>query len=104
MKAKELRFIARYEPSNKVWGWYTDLVDVDGVKRRYAFAFWAVIGKTISIKRHPLWGRSNLRDLEKQKITNKYFEITEAELLERWPSFWDDLEQRLLFVSLSDGW
>lgn len=101
----QLQFISYYQPSDKIWGWFTRESDqpTGQARKQWAYAFWAVVGKTISIKRHRIYGWSQMQALEETKVANKYMKLSEAELLQRWPSFHDDMDQRLLFLSLSSG-
>lgn len=102
----ELRFVARYEPTNKVWGWLT-LPHEQGKRPAHAYAWWAVVGKTISFKRHSIYGsfqrQHAMTMLEDAKLENKYVRITEEELLDMWPDFHDALANRFLFMQLSNG-
>lgn len=100
----ELHFVARYEPTNKVWGWVTFPSD------RYdcAYAFWSVIGKTISFKKHRLYGprgvgSRTMQVLETAKLENKYVKISEEELLELWPDFRESFSNRYTFMQLANG-
>ena len=105
----ELRFVSHYEPSNKIWGWFRSRRAEDGHspylsdRRRpmEVHAFWGVVGKTITIKRHA-W-RSHLDHAKAKKLAGKYVEIDQERLLELWPTFWDDIDQRMLFLMLSGG-
>ena len=106
----EINFVSWYEPSNKVWGWFTTkqaqtlLVNGDTAKRvkrpREVFAFWAVIGKTITIKRHRPW-QNNMDWLKRKKIEGKYVEITPMEFDALWTTFSDDIDQRMMLLRLS---
>ena len=69
---------------------------------RECFCFWAVVGKTINMKKHLLMG-DNMGYLEKKKQANKYQEIDESRLLDMWPSFREDLSNRYIFYMLSDS-
>lgn len=106
----DLAFIAFYEPSGKIWGWFTTkdhrnlLINGDSAKRvrrpRETYAFWAVVGKTITIKKHRPW-QNNLDWLKRKKLDGKYVETTADHLYEIWPGFNDDMDQRLLFLRLT---
>lgn len=100
-----VHFIAHYAPTNKIWGWMTtdDITD-----DRHAYAFWSVVGKTISFKRHPIYhirdfGRGYMRAIEEAKIGNKYVAIDMEELLRMWPDFMESLSYRYTFMQLSNG-
>ena len=93
----ELIFISHYEPSNKIWGWFRSTRKER--KPMDLHAFWAVVGKTITVKRHH-W-RSNMNHVRDKKLAGKYVEISTERLAELWPSFREDLEQQLLFMRLT---
>lgn len=102
----KLVFAAYYEPSNKIWGWFETLSkrerEVPSPPVPYCiYAFWGVVGKTITIKRHS-W-RHRLDHTKSRKLQGKYVEIDQQRLYELWPSFLDDMDQRMLFLSLSDA-
>ena len=100
----KLHFVARYEPTNKVWGWMTISDDIS----HSAYAFWAVIGKTISFKKHRIYGYRGtdyriMNGLEVAKLENKYVKMTEEELLELWPDFKEAMSNRYTFMQLANG-
>lgn len=106
----EIAFLAYYEPSHKIWGWLAPRHRNDRRSNPWLsdtrrpmeiIAFWAVIGRTITVKRH-LW-RSNLNQVKTKKLAGKYVEMSTERLLELWPTFVEDMDQRLLFLRLSDG-
>ena len=68
-----------------------------------AYAFWAVVGKTISIKSHAYYNKGSMHALERRKINNKYVDMPEELILERWPAFVEQLEQALIFHKLREG-
>lgn len=99
-----IHFVAHYGPTNKVWGWLT----TDDTNGKYAYAFWAVVGKTISFKRHQTYGhrdfgRGWMRNLEAIKLANKYEQIGCEQLLSMWPGFMEALAMRYTFMQLSNG-
>jgi hypothetical protein len=109
-----VKFICHYEPMDKVWGWtlppqYDKALPLQSPyssrpqEPHIAYAFWAVVGKTISVKSHRYYNRGSLRGLELRKLANKYVEMPGDALLERWPMFWEQLEQALIFHKLSEG-
>ena len=106
----QLMFASYYEPSHKIWGWFRSKRAEDRRGSPYlsdarrpmeVHAFWGVIGKTITVKRH-VW-RSNMNHVRDKKLAGKYEEISEERLLELWPMFYEDLDQRMLFLTLSGG-
>ena len=104
----QIQWVAHVMPGDKVWGWLLDSESVNQPPphRRYwglrnCYAFWAVTGKSITIKRHVMIG-SVMEDLQKKKIANKYQQITEEGLLQIWPEFYTDLHDRFVFNQLSD--
>jgi hypothetical protein len=44
-----------------------------------------------------------MHGLERRKIGNKYSEMAVDDLLARWPQFWEQLEQAIVFHKLSEG-
>jgi hypothetical protein len=102
-----IRFLAHYEPTNKIWGWMT--VD-GGSDARHAYAFWSVVGKTISFKRHTVhgysirgYGKGWMSSIESAKLENKYVEISLEDLLSMWPDFMESLGYRFTYLQLSNG-
>lgn len=76
----------------------------DERKHKIAFCFWAVCGKTISIKKH-VYRYGEMELLAKKKIGNGYKQITTEELCGMWPGFYDDLHRKVIFETLSfDSW
>lgn len=106
-----IKFLCHYEPMDKVWGWILppqpespkNLYSSDWRGPHVSYAFWAVVGKTITVKTHSYYNKGSMHGLEKRKITNKYVEIPVDEMLQRWPGFWDQLEQAIIFHKLSEG-
>jgi len=103
-----IKWIGYQENQNKVWGWFLDDAVIDERKGfwRYGtcFCFWAVCGKTISIKKR-LYHRSELDRIICKKIDNGYKAINEIDLAGMWPSFRDDLHRKMIFETLSmDSW
>lgn len=104
----DIHRISYYEADNKIWGWFTDRNKSSSSSGRYGwglrecYCFWAVVGKTISINKHPLVPH-NMEVLQKRKLANKYQEITEPELLVLWPTFRQDLSNRYIFATLRDS-
>jgi len=101
----EIKQVMYYEPGNKIWGW---MVPTSGTNvRNYqqvAFAFWAIVGKTISVNKHSSWKPSIQMDvLAKKKAQNQYVEITADQLKSMWPNIDEAIEQKMLFMMLSDG-
>jgi hypothetical protein len=98
----EIKALAWYPKENKIWGWF---LPKDGSKpAKYCYAFWGVIGKTISIKRHNYWNSDRMmREVLRKKLDHKYWKMSQEELLEKWPDFTDCLERTLLFLQLSNG-
>ena len=93
------------EATNKVWGW---MVPAAGNpmqnKQHTAFAFWAVVGKSISVNKHSGWKPSLHMDaIAKKKVQNQYTEIPVGQLETMWPDIHDAIEQKMLFMQLSDG-
>lgn len=106
-----VKFLCYYEPMDKIWGWVLPSRP-EPMKPAYssgwhtpqtAYAFWAVMSKTISVNSHAYWRKGDMRGLEKRKITNKYSELAVEDLLARWPTFGDELEQAIIFRKLSEG-
>ena len=107
-----VKFICHYEPMDKVWGWILPPQYDKPLPNAYssswrephtAYAFWAVVGKTITVKTHHYHNKGSMHGLEKRKIANKYVEMPVDDLLIRWPTFWEQLEQAIIFHKLSEG-
>ena len=107
-----LKFLCHYDAMDKVWGWILPpqydkpLVNPYSSAWREphtAYAFWAVVGKIITVKTHQYYNKGSMHGLEKRKIANKYVEIPVDDLLARWPQFWEQLEQAIIFHKLSEG-
>lgn len=98
-----IHFLAYYEPTNKIWGWMTT---TGTSNTKHAYAFWSVVGKTISFKRHQIYsmyGKGWMKGLETGKLDNKYVEITQEDLLSMWPDFMESLGYRFTYMQLSNG-
>jgi hypothetical protein len=105
MKNYEIKHVSYYEPGNKIWGWMTPTAD-SKIKNyeQVAYAFWAVVGKTVSLNKHTGWKPAiQMTQLEKKKADNKYVQLTEEQITAMWPDLHDAIEQRMLFMTLSDG-
>jgi hypothetical protein len=109
-----VKFICHYEPMDKLWGWIlppqydkalpqTSSYSSTQREPHVAYAFWAVVGKTITVTSHHYYNKGSMHGLEKRKITNKYVEMPVDSVLERWPTFWEQLEQAIIFHKLSEG-
>ena len=107
-----IKFLCHYEPMDKIWGWILPPHTADDPVLSYssswrephtAYAFWAVVGKTITVKTHHYHNKGSMHGLEKRKIANKYVEMPVDDLLTRWPTFWEQLEQAIIFHKLSEG-
>lgn len=93
--------LAVYRPNNKVWGWLIHREPDRG--KVWAYAFWGVVGKTISLNRHHGYHNLLARRLLMKKIKNKYEEIPPAELISMWPDFYEQLEHRFIYYNISNG-
>lgn len=84
------------EHFDKLWGYIT--VDVPGNryhKRRWTW--WATTGKTINLKRV----NHSYYNLESTKAKNGYVDISEQELLAKWPNFKEELDSKVLYDILT---
>lgn len=102
----ELRHISHLEEHGKLWGWLVVRPsDQNWGPRTYykhSFCWWAHVGKTITVRRQ-LYNTGMMGHLERKKAGNGYAQITEGELLELWPDFWERLGDRMIFELLSHG-
>lgn len=100
----DIRWIGHCEPGNKIWGWYFDNAILEARKdiwrSKVCFCFWAVCGKTISIKPHT-YRYHQMDELTKKKVGNGYTEISKDQLLVMWPEFHQDLHRKVIFEMLS---
>lgn len=100
----KLTWIGYCEPTNKIWGSFYDVDDNSMTKfgryygRRYVYVFWAMVGKTISIKRHH--SEYYISSLIDAKLKNKYEIISEEKLLDIWPMVYEEIGSKLLFYKL----
>lgn len=91
---------------NKVWGIILFNMDVDercftAIRYyNYYWTWWAVIGKKISISRHPYNTRVKYL-LEQKKLDYGYNLIEEAQLLEMWPEIKNEIHNKIIFEVLS---
>jgi hypothetical protein len=94
----DIGWIGYCEPTDKVWGWFFDLA-TDG--KPYKYVFFAHIKHTITLKKFPRYS-SELDNIVKKKISNKYGVITFKELVEIWPDFMTELENKFTFDKLAE--
>lgn len=91
----------QFDNSDKIWGWffYNDPTVQQQGTAKTAYAFWSRTGKTPSFKRHAYssWTTSKL---VKEKVDRKYKEINIEKLVEMWPSFYEDIDNRFVFYML----
>lgn len=89
--------------SDKIWGWfYFNGSDTAiKIKPEYCYVFWARTGKTPSFKKHQNSSR-RMRLLEDVKLRGKYKKITEEDLLQLWPNFFEDIDKKFIFHILAD--
>lgn len=100
----DIRWVGHCTPEDKIWGWYIDdsmqvSPSLPG-RTKIFFCFWAVRGKTISIKQHQFY-TFKIDNLVKKKIANRYQGISREDLINMWPSFYEDLHRRVIFETLS---
>jgi len=91
----------QYGTSDKIWGWfyYIDPTSTELVWNSPAYVFWAGRQKPLHFKKHmPLFGA--MEKLTREKKDRKYTEIEVPSLLEIWPSFYQDLDNRFIFYML----
>lgn len=101
-----LKYVAHLPELNKLWGWLV-IEQLDNRSQRWgrfrfhthAYAWWAEVGKTISVNRMP-YNSGYLGHLERKKTQNGYKLLTEENLDEMWPEFREALAQRMLFEVL----
>lgn len=105
-RAYKLRQISYLEANDKLWGWFVlDNGQELGYNGRityysYAWCWWCERGKTITVKRHN-YNIGYMKSLETRKSKNGYAVITEAELLQLWPDFREQLDNTMIFELLS---
>lgn len=92
----------QYGTSDKIWGWfyYNDPTSAESPAwNSPAYVFWAERQKPLHVKKHAsLFGQMD--KLIRQKKDRKYTEIEVKSLLEIWPSFYQDLDNRFIFFML----
>lgn len=102
----DLKWIGHFKKntSDKIWGWFyfNGSGSNTGTKPEFCYVFWARTGKTPSFKKHNHVLRT-LRQLEAKKTDGQYQQITEAELLKLWPTFFEDIDKKFIFHLLSDN-
>lgn len=107
-KVYELQTVLYLPVYQKLWGvvyTYTQshktIPGVTNILHRKIYCWWAVVGKNICIKQHG--SLNNLKLFEhKKKEQNHYQHITEQELLDMWPDFYEQLERRIIFEVLAN--
>lgn len=101
----DLQWIGHFKKntSDKIWGWfYFNGSDANVTNtREYCYVFWARTGKTPNFKKHYAF-IMHMRQLEAKKLDGKYQRITEQDLLNMWPSFFEDIERKFIFHILAD--
>lgn len=102
----DIRWVGIYKPQMKVWGWYIDSNKFQSNQRsnwgiKDCFCFWAICGKTININKH-LYIPYSMQKLVNKKISNSYVHIEPIdEFIKLWPTFYQDLSNRIVFKTLS---
>ena len=104
----DIKWVGRctFEGSDKIWGWfiYTDPTESNRSNRsnpRYAYTFWARTGKTPSFKKHH-YSAYNLKKLTDKKVDRKYSPISQGELVNLWPRFFEDMDNKFIFHLLAN--
>ena len=95
----DIGWIGYCEPTDKVWGWFFDRAPDS---RPYKYVFFAHVKHTITLKKDAQHGLSDLERIAKQKIANKYVEIKFKDLIEIWPDFMTELENKFTFDKLAE--
>jgi len=90
-----------YDTSDKIWGWFTynDPTVTDNLNHRYSYVFWASTGKTIQFKKHE-YREWSMGDLVCKKKARNYNKIDIVQMLNIWPSFYEDLDNKFIFFML----
>jgi hypothetical protein len=93
-----------FDDSDKIWGWfiYNDpTVTLNSNRPVYAYVFWARTGKTLSFKKHS-YSDYTMRKLQKKKEERSYHEINKSQLVQMWPSLYEDLNNKFIFHILAN--
>ena len=107
-KRYEIKWLGRcqYGTDDKVWGWfnYNDTQSTEQTNLRVAprYYFWAHLGKTVQFKRHEGY-YAQPDTVVKAKKAAKYQEIPVKDLVEIWPTFYEDLDRHFIFFMLQMG-
>lgn len=91
---------------NKVWG--IILLPSDRANRNfsdrsyymYYWTWWAVVGKKLSLSRHP-YNTYGIDVLEEKKLSYGYKVIDENQLLDMWPDIKNEIHKKMIFEVLS---
>lgn len=99
---------------NKIWGWFIyndpsapretpiNTSRWSGRGPRHAYVFWARTGKTPSFKKH-MYSIYDLNALVRSKTDHKYTKIEINDLLNIWPTIYEDLDNKFIFHLLAEN-
>ena len=98
-KRFDIAWVGHCDHDDKIWGWFRD---VAADNQRYNYCFWAVRGKTISFTKYRTWETSVIGTIQERKVKNKYRQLKMDELIDIWPDFMKDLENKFIWDKLSE--
>ena len=93
----DIVWVGYCEPTSKIWGYFRDR---DGDHSSYAF--FAHVKHTITLKKFTRFASGELNNIVKKKISNKYIEVKFKDLIELWPDFITELENKFTFDKLAE--
>jgi len=98
-----IRWVGHCEHNDKLWGWFTDLnQEVPKYKVATRYCFWGTRGKGLSMNSHPNSFGHSMTDIISRKKSNGYSAIEVNDLLNMWPTFYEDLERKFIWMKLSE--
>jgi len=95
----DLQWIGYCEPTGKIWGWCRDC---GPEANNCNYVFFAHVGHSITLRKFERYAKTQIDNLAKQKLSNKYIPITFKELIALWPKFMTELENKFTFDKLAD--
>lgn len=96
-----------YLPVRDVWWGVAVVSDLNDAQvrgrsyNRWFWCWWGQSNKTITVKKHP-YNIYVMQKLVKQKTASNYDQVTVDQLNASWPSFFEQLECRMVFEALKD--
>lgn len=97
----DISWVGHCEHGDKIWGWFRDK-NADNRRHDNLYCFWANRGKTISFTKYNSYDSRIIADLQQRKVQNKYVQLKLTELVDIWPDFLRDLENKFIWDKLAE--